>query len=258
MRFSVGFRKRELTIVDPENRPSKISGRELHAVAWDAASSPFSEEFGDHFFSADGGLEECRHVFLDGNGLPDRWVGKSVFSIAELGFGTGLNFLETWRHWIKARRDGQHLTFTSFEAFPLETQDIRRALSVWPDLSLLSGRLLECWPDLGEGPTSWAMDGQTTLSVVHAPALDGVQCWEGQADAWYLDGFSPAKNPDMWSATLMHLVYEQTKPEGTFATYTVAGWVRRNLQAAGFDITKKPGFGRKREMMTGMKRSPRS
>lgn len=99
------------------------------------------------------------------------------------------------------------------------------------------------------------MDEQTTLMVVRAPALDGVERWHGPADAWYLDGFSPAKNPDMWSDALMDLVFDRTSPGGTFATYTVAGWVRRNLMAAGFEVARAPGFGRKREMLTGFRRA---
>lgn len=191
---------------------------------------------------------------MQGNHLPRRWQSQDRFHIAELGFGTGLNFLETWRQWCQHRQDHQHLEFTSFEAYPLDGDAIIRAISAWPDLLELAEKLLQHWPRLTTTPTPWKLDKQTTLVIVCAPALAGVEAWPGCAHAWYLDGFSPRKNPDMWSAQLMEKVYAHTRDTGTFATYSSAGWVRRNLQSAGFNVEKIPGHGTKRHMLAGVKK----
>lgn len=190
---------------------------------------------------------------MGGNGLPERWRGTDNFTVAELGFGTGLNVLETWRTWREVRAPGRRLDFVSFEAFPMEEGAIRRALAAWPALSPLMERLLGFWPSLTREPQRWALDDQTGLTVVVAPALDGVTAWPGLADAWYLDGFAPSRNPDMWSAELMRAVWDKTAPGGSFASYTAAGWVRRNLAAAGFSVEKRPGHAGKREMIRGTK-----
>lgn len=212
---------------------------------------PFSGRFGDHFYAREDGRAESAHVFIGHNGLPDRWFDGGNFTIAELGFGTGLNFLETWRQWIATRRPGAHLDLHSFEALPMRAADIRKAIGRWPDLLPLCDRLLAHWPALTLEPTPWPLDEQTVLTVHVGDALGCVAAWDGVADAWYLDGFAPARNPDMWSADLMAAVFARTAPGGTFATYTAAGWVRRNLRDAGFIVEKHPGFAGKREMMAG-------
>jgi len=166
-----------------------------------------------------------------------------------------LNFLETWRQWRQYRSPGQHLYFTSFEAYPLEAEAILRAISAWPDLSELASCLAPRLAELTATPTAWAMDGQTTFTLVRAPAVEGVSAWGNKAHAWYLDGFSPQCNPDMWSAELMAGVYAHTHDAGTFGTYTCAGWVRRNLQSSGFIVEKAPGHGGKRHMLTGVRAS---
>jgi len=221
-------------------------------LTWSEGDMPYSRRFGDYFYSQSDGRAECRHVFLGGNGLPDRWQEPGDFTIGELGFGTGLNFLETWRIWRECGAVGA-LSFVSFEAFPMTAAQIERALAQWPDLSSLAEKLLAHWPSLNGTPTDWAIDERTTLTVFVGDALDGVRNWRGTADAWYLDGFAPSRNPDMWSAELMQAVADRTKPGGTFASYTAAGWVRRNLQAAGFSVEKRPGHAGKREMIRGVK-----
>lgn len=225
---------------------------ERNDLTWSEGDMPYSRRFGDYFYSQSDGRAECRHVFLCGNGLPERWEKAGDFTIGELGFGTGLNFLETWRIWRECRADGA-LSFVSFEAFPMTAAQIERALAQWPELSDLAEKLLAHWPSLNGTPTDWAMDERTTLTVIVGDALDGVRKWRGTADAWYLDGFAPSRNPDMWSAELMQAVADRTKPGGTFASYTAAGWVRRNLQAAGFAVEKTPGHAGKREMIRGVK-----
>ena len=135
----------------------------------------------------------------------------------------------------------------------MEGEAIRRAVAHWPELGELAETLLRRWPSLTDVPERWAMDGQTGLTVIVGEALTGVRNWAGMADAWYLDGFAPSKNPDMWSAELMQAIADKTQAGGTFASYTAAGWVRRNLEAAGFAVEKRPGHAGKREMICGVK-----
>jgi tRNA U34 5-methylaminomethyl-2-thiouridine-forming methyltransferase MnmC len=222
-------------------------------LSWLNGDMPFSETFCDHFYSRADGRAECHHVFMGGNSLPERWNEADIFTIGELGFGTGLNFLETWRSWTACRRPGKTLRFVSFEAFPMEGEVIARAISSWPELAHLLEALLEKWPLLSPEPATWQLDPQTGLTIVAGDALAGVRDWEGMANAWYLDGFAPSRNRDMWSAELMQAVFDKTRTGGTFASYTAAGWVRRNLQAAGFEVRKKAGHGHKREMIAGAK-----
>ena len=224
----------------------------IHKLDWDETGQPRSVAFGDQFYSREDGRAECAHVFIAGNSLPDRWKGRERFQIAELGFGTGLNLVETWRQWIAFREPGQHLAFTSFEAFPMTADDMARALAKWPELAGLAEIFVTAWR--GTGPDkALELDSQTSLKVESGQALERVSSWGESADAWYLDGFSPARNPDMWSAELMQAVFDHTTPGGSFATYAAAGWVRRNLAAAGFSVERREGFGSKREMLAGVK-----
>lgn len=214
---------------------------------------PYSEAFGDHFYCQTDGRLECGHVFLSGNGLPERWRGCGTFDIGELGFGTGLNACETWRQWKTWRGPGDHLTFTSFELFPMQRGDIDRALSRWPEIDAERRALTTLWPDHPQGIVELELDPQTRLRVVCGRALDGVLAENRVFDAWFLDGFAPSRNGDMWSEDLMRSVFDHTRPGGTFATYAAAGFVRRNLLAAGFVVEKRKGFAGKREMLCGVR-----
>ena len=196
--------------------------------------------FDDPYFSLDNGLAETRHVFLAGNDLPARFVDG--FAIAELGFGTGLNFLTTWAAWRAAGVPGV-FHFTSFEAYPMAPADMAAAHAAFPDLAFLARALVDA---LGSDGRATFKDA--TLEVIAGDARETLPRWQGQVDAWYLDGFSPAKNPEMWEPELMVEVAGHTRPQGTAATYTAAGFVRRGLEAAGFNVTRAPGFGRKRHM----------
>lgn len=209
-------------------------------LEWRDGAVPVSVRFDDPYFSLDDGLNETRHVFLDGNDLPARFCDG--FRVAELGFGTGLNFLATWAAWRAAGVPGT-LHFTSFEAYPMAPSDMATALAVFPELADLSAQLVVA---IGTGGVI-AFDG-VTLEVIEGDARACLPAWDGHADAWYLDGFSPAKNPELWSPDLMAEVARHTVPGGTAATYTAAGFVRRGLEAAGFDVARTPGFGRKRHM----------
>jgi len=221
--------------------------QDQHArIEWRDGQVPVSSRFDDPYFSLQDGLAETRHVFLAGNDLPDRF--RDGFQIAELGFGTGLNFLATAQSWIASGVTGQ-LDFTSFEAFPMQADDMARALAVFPELAELATRLLSGWTGTAG---SFAFGSDITLTLTTGDARETLPRWRGQADAWFLDGFSPAKNPELWEPALMQDVAAHTAPQGTLATYTAAGFVRRALTEAGFDITRAPGFGRKRHMTRGV------
>ncbi len=215
---------------------------------------PYSEEFGDFYYSRADGRAESRHVFIDGNRLPERLENASRFTVAELGFGTGLNFLETWDTWERTAPEGSELTFHSFELNLLDAPTIRRALSVWPDLQERIDCMLEDWPDSihDDVALAFAAGTKTTRLFVHRGyAHEALPRLDARADAWFLDGFAPSRNPEMWSADLLKAVATKTADGGTFATYSAAGWVRRNLEAAGFMVEKRPGHAGKRDMTIG-------
>ena len=221
----------------------------LHDTEFDGDGLLFSKQFDDHYFSRNGGAAECHHVFIDGNQLPNRWESCTNFNIGELGFGTGLNFLTTWRLWQQKRRDGQSLVFTSVEAFPVNREVAEQALAPYDAFSELRDQLLQQWDALVL-EEAWQADAQTKLRVIVKPVEQALVEFP-TVDAWYLDGFAPAKNPDMWSLPVMKSIANRSAVGSTFASYTAAGWVRRNLQQAGFDVEKRPGFGTKRDMITG-------
>jgi tRNA U34 5-methylaminomethyl-2-thiouridine-forming methyltransferase MnmC len=202
---------------------------------------PVSRQFDDPYFSLAGGLEETRHVFLAGNGLPGRF--RDGFQIAELGFGTGLNLVAV----LIAHRGPGRVSYTSFEAYPMPAADMARALAAFDGLAEIAEPLLQQWA-AGARVLQFP---NVTARIIVGDARETLPRWEGRADAWFLDGFSPAKNPELWSPELMAEVARHTAKGGTFATYTAAGHVRRGLAAAGFEVSRAPGFGRKRHMSVG-------
>ena len=204
---------------------------------------PISRMFNDPYFSLDDGLAETIYVFLDGNDLPGRFVDG--FHIGELGFGTGLNLLATWQAWTKSQSLGT-LQFTSFEAYPMAPDDMARALAVYPTLADHTDQLIEA---MRKG-SSFQTD-TLTFNCVVGDARDTLPQITDQMDAWFLDGFAPAQNPELWQPDLLNQVAIHTKPGGTFATYTAAGAVRRALGEAGFQVERRAGFGRKRHMSVG-------
>jgi len=209
--------------------------------------TPAAEDFGDIYFSIDGGLAESRAVFLEGCGLPNNWMGREVFTIAELGFGSGLNFLAAWQAWRDSGATGR-LHFISVEAFPFERRDLSRALAHFPELAELATPLIESWPGPVRGVHRRHF-GSITLTLIHDAVAPALTDQSFQADAWFLDGFSPAKNPDMWSPAIISDVARLSAPGARVATFTVAGAVRRALSDAGFEVEKKEGFGRKRQRL---------
>ncbi len=194
-------------------------------------------------------------MFLGGNDLPQRWRGLDRFVIVETGFGLGLNFLATWQAW---REDPQRcgcLHFISFEKHPLSVTDLATAHSSWPELEELAGQLRESWPTAAvAGEHRIGFDsGQVTLSLHlgDAEAQLSRRPLAVRADAFFLDGFSPARNPALWTPPLFELLAGLAAPGATLATWTVAGAVRKGLAAAGFVVSRAPGFGSKREMLRG-------
>ncbi|SFR33460.1 tRNA (5-methylaminomethyl-2-thiouridine)(34)-methyltransferase MnmD [Litoreibacter janthinus] len=208
-------------------------------LEWRDGTIPVSIKFDDPYFSLAGGLEETRHVFLSGNDLPARYCDG--FKIAELGFGTGLSMLTA----LQAFTGDGTLHFTSFEAYPMTRADMEAALKAFPNLD--PSPLLDHWPN------TIIRTDRLHADIIIGDAREMLPKWTGKANAWFLDGFSPAKNPELWAPDLMAEVGAHTAPNGTFATYTAAGHVRRSLTEAGFEVERIKGFGRKRHMSIGRK-----
>lgn len=213
-------------------------------VQWRGDKIPIATQFDDPYFSLENGLAETHHVFLSGNDLPARFC--KGFHIAELGFGTGLNMLAAWRVWVKSGQSGA-LRYTGFEAFPLAYDTMCSALSAWPELKPYVEKMLDAF----SVDPFWIETETLHARIIIGDARETLPHWDNQADAWFLDGFSPAKNPELWGASLMQAVADHTAPNGTFATYTAAGHVRQNLAKAGFHVRKIKGYGRKRHMTIG-------
>jgi tRNA 5-methylaminomethyl-2-thiouridine biosynthesis bifunctional protein len=217
---------------------------------------PFSDRYGDVYFSTDSGMEETRHVFLQGNRLADRFAGLKAdedFCIGETGFGTGLNFLCALQLFEQIALQGASLDFFSVEKFPLSDEELRAALALWPELNEQAKSLLARWHRRVPGWNRWNFaGGRVRLTLAVADVDEALpQLSAGCVDAWFLDGFSPARNPEMWSDAVLSNLARASSAGATFATYTSAGWVRRGLRQAGFAVERVQGFGRKREMMRG-------
>ncbi|MCT4682636.1 MAG: tRNA (5-methylaminomethyl-2-thiouridine)(34)-methyltransferase MnmD [Roseicyclus sp.] len=214
-----------------------------HEIDWRAGGVPVSRRFDDPFFSLENGLAETRHVFLAGNDLPARLAPG--FHIAELGFGTGLNLVAAALAWDAAGMEGP-LHFTSFEAFPLSGADARAALAAFPEAAPFAAAIAAALDGDGRIETP-----SLSARIVFGDARDTLPAWEGTADAWFLDGFAPARNPELWEPALLKAVARHTAPGGTCATYSAAGAVRAALTDAGFEVERIPGYGRKRHMVRG-------
>lgn len=214
--------------------------------------SLYSETYGDTYWSRDGGLDESRHVFLSGNDLPARWRARHRFAILETGFGTGLNFLCAWRSFRETAPASARLHYLSVDKHPCRRDDLQRLYGRWPELAPLGAALLERYPPPVPGFHRLHLDGgRVSLTLLWGEAADLLAQVEGRVDAFFLDGFAPARNPDMWSEALFAQLARLAAPGATFATYSAAGKVSRGMTAAGFAVEKKPGFGRKREMLRG-------
>jgi len=239
-------------------------------LSWNEQGTPVSRQFDDIYFSDQGGLHETRHVFLNGNHFPARFAThpRPLLVVAETGFGTGLNFLTLWQSFTEFSQSSdvfkqqphqttlQRLHFISYEKFPLSVEDLEMAHRNWPELAPYAEKLRQQWPLPFAGCHRLLLDdGRVTLDlwfgdVTHLLPNSDPSLYQ-QVDAWFLDGFAPSKNPDMWSDELFASMAKLSRVEGTFATFTAAGFVRRGLQQAGFNVSKVKGHGKKREMLSG-------
>ncbi len=217
---------------------------------WTADGAPRSTRFDDIYFSREDGLAETRAVFLDGCGLPEASAGRRRFTVAETGFGTGLNVLALLDLWRRRRPTGGRHALFSVEAYPLTREEAARALAAWPELADLAGLLIRRWPRRAPGFHRIDLpELDATVDLAVGEAQWGIEAWSGAADAWFLDGFAPARNPQMWRPEVMQAIAARSAPGARLATFTVAGSVRRGLQAAGFAVDKRPGHGAKRERL---------
>ena len=219
-------------------------------IAFGENGIPASPEYGDIYHSADGGLQQARNVFLQGCGLPQAWQDTDRFVILETGFGLGLNFLATWQAYRAQPGRCTRLHFISVEKHPLRKDTLARCHAAWPELADLAQELREQWPVLVAGYHRLGFDhGRVQITLIFDDAEAALKQLDAKADAIYLDGFSPAKNPDIWSPALLAQLKHLSNPGARLATWCVAGKVRQALQEAGFEVERKPGFGHKKERL---------
>lgn len=232
-------------------------------IHFNQENTPVSDKFDDVYFSNQDGLAETHYVFLEGNQLWERWVNyqEAHFVIAETGFGTGLNFFAVttlFREFRQKHPDSplKRLYFISFEKYPLLLDALQQAHLAYPQFSHLAQHLQQHWLNPIQGCYRFHFD-ETTLDLWFGDVAENLpqlgDYMNSKIDAWFLDGFAPSKNPDMWNEQLYQQMFRFTKPQGTFATFTAASAVRKGLENAGFNITKRKGFGKKRECLSGQK-----
>ncbi len=220
---------------------------------------PVNNKFQDPYFSLQNGEAESEYVFLKHNDLPNAFQNRSTFTIAETGFGTGLNFFVTAKCWQKHHKADAHLYYFSVEKYPISQSNLKKIYQAWPQYHLISQTLLAQYPGAVPGFHHLQFkDLNITLVLMIGDVSDMLKKMLTKVDAWYLDGFAPSKNEDMWSKEVFELVSALSHQETSFATFTAAGFVRRNLQAAGFNVKKSAGFGKKREMIYGCVEQPQN
>ncbi|MBT9568210.1 MAG: bifunctional tRNA (5-methylaminomethyl-2-thiouridine)(34)-methyltransferase MnmD/FAD-dependent 5-carboxymethylaminomethyl-2-thiouridine(34) oxidoreductase MnmC [Thiobacillus sp.] len=218
---------------------------------------PYSRAYGDIYHSADGGAGQARHVFLQGCDLPQAWCGRERYVILETGFGTGLNFLTTWAAWRDDPTRPDQLHFLSVEKHPFQMDDLARVHAQWPGLAALSSELRASWPTLMPGFHRIALDqGRVQLTLMLGDVNDCLPQVQARVDAFFLDGFSPDCNADMWQPALFDALAQLARTEATLATYTVEGKVRAELARVGFACEKRKGFGRKRHCLAARFANP--
>lgn len=232
-----------------------MTSTEHAQIDWDENGNPHSRVFADVYFSNQSGLDETRHVFLTQNELPERFAALRAgdrLVIGETGFGTGLNFLCAWQLFNASAVTDARLHFVSVEKYPLSRTDLERALGLWPELKVFADQLLAQYVAVHSGFQRWVFEGgRVTLTLLIGDALDMLPQLDGQIDAWFLDGFAPAKNPEMWTPELFAELARLAAPGSTIGTFTSTGWVRRALNAAGFKMKRVPGIGHKWEVLKG-------
>ena len=224
-------------------------------IDWDDQGRPHSRVFDDVYFSDKSGLEETRYVFIEQNALAERFAAlpaDGLLVIGETGFGTGLNFLCAWQLFEQHAHPDARLQFISVEKYPLTRDDLQRALALWPELATFSEQLLALYFAIHPGFQTLTLgNGRVTLTLLIGDALEQLPQLDAKIDAWFLDGFAPAKNPDMWTPELFAQLARLAAPESTISTFTSTGWVRRALNDAGFKMRRTPGIGHKWEILRG-------
>jgi tRNA 5-methylaminomethyl-2-thiouridine biosynthesis bifunctional protein len=227
-------------------------------IDWEDGEVPRSRRFDDIYFSRRNGLAESRAVFLEGCGLPAAWWGRKAFCVGELGFGAGRNIAALLELWRRKRPAGARLSIFSAEAWPISAGDAARALASWPELGEAARLIIDRWPPAARGFHRIDLgEYGACLDVAVMEAGEALAAWRGTADAWFLDGFSPSKNPQMWRAPLMALVRARSAPGARIATYSAAAAVRKDLTEQGFSVRRVEGYGAKRHSLRATLPGPR-
>lgn len=245
----------------PADNALQIGHAELD---WTDADSPRSTKFNDIYYSTSGARDESTHVFLEGTELAARWQSSKsdspLYTIAEIGFGSGLNFLNTWQLWQQSTHKPGRLHYIAFEKYPLQVADMKRLLNNWPCLSSEITELLNHYPEHSRVCHRLAIAPDVTLDLHFGDALCRLKTINrtitSGVDSWFLDGFSPRLNPDLWQDDLIKEMARLSLPGATVATYSAAGFIRRQLRDAGFEVKRIPGYGKKRHMSTAVFPSP--
>jgi tRNA 5-methylaminomethyl-2-thiouridine biosynthesis bifunctional protein len=227
---------------------------QFSSIKW-INNKPYSIDFNDIYFNSEDGLQETEYVFIAHNQLKQRFAAleNSTFTIIETGFGTGLNFLAVAAHWLALAPPGARLHYISIEKYPLNLDDLQRAQQTWPQFAAISRDFLQHYAKLKAGNNQISMAGsRMDIGLQVDDILTALSRISQKADAWILDGFAPAKNAEMWSDEVFAHMRRLSKCGTTFATFTSAGAVRRGLSQAGFKVKKHAGFGKKREMLSGV------
>lgn len=222
-------------------------------IEWNDQGNPVSSGFDDIYYSRQNGLQETDLVFHQGNNLPAAWIGQDQFTIAETGFGTGLNFLSTWKKFEETAKDGERLDFISVEQFPMHKDDLAKALSGWREAleDFRVNRLLEVYPPRFPGfHRRWITD-RVTLTLIFDEALRGFKQLTCPVDAWFLDGFAPKKNPEMWNPELYREIARLSHSKTTLGSFTAVGDVRRGLKEVGFIVKREKGYAYKYHRTVG-------
>lgn len=217
---------------------------------------PYSPLFDDVYHSAGGALAQARHVFIGGNRVPERWAGRERFVIVETGFGAGINFLATWQAWRADPARCARLHFVSIEKHPLRLADAKLIFSSLREIRDESAALEASWPALVPGAQRIELDAGRVVLTLYLADVRVARDLRLAADAFYLDGFAPARNPDMWSPALMRALARLAAPQATAATWSVAANVRHALEQTGFAVEKRPGFDDKKEMLVARYAGP--
>ncbi|MCF6301287.1 MAG: tRNA (5-methylaminomethyl-2-thiouridine)(34)-methyltransferase MnmD, partial [Proteobacteria bacterium] len=221
-------------------------------------SQAYSSQFDDVYFNSENPVEDSRYVFISGNNLPSRWPKhdkNSEFVVAEIGFGSGLNFLNTVQSWQQSAKKPLSLHFISCELYPMDKQQINTSLSDFKPLVELKNKLLKLYPLNCYGFHRIHFDKDIKLTLLFGDAAAVYSALVAKVDAWFLDGFNPTKNPKMWSDQLFRQIAKLSKPQTTLATYTAATVIGQKLSAHGFVVHKQKGFGKKRQMITAIFKS---